>query len=84
LRLAAYRTGIACGEWYVAQQRIDPGQMERHLLQTLTDLQPRLAKATNPSWLTGKLQSLGSLVWSEFEDFMMPSDNFLTDAALKN
>jgi len=84
LRLAAYRTGIACGEWYVAQQRIEPGQLERQLLQTLTDLEPRLAKAANPSWLTGKLQSLASVVWSDFEDFMMPSDNFLADSAVKN
>lgn len=83
VRLTAYSAGIACGEWYTSRQRFRLEDVDRHVFQTLTDVAARLEQAS-ASWFTRKVRSLASLAWSEVEDFLMPSDNFLVETALKN
>jgi len=84
LRLNTYKAGIACGTWYNSKQRFNKININEHLEKTIKDLAHEFEQIARQSWLSRSLNSLASIVWSDVEDLLMPSDNFFTKQGVIN
>jgi hypothetical protein len=82
IRLTAYQERLAAGAWYRAKQRFTPGALDSHVERTVQELALRMKNVTEPAWPLSWAHGLSSLVASEVEDFLAPSDGLYSRYAL--
>lgn len=84
MRLSAYQQLVAVGPWYRAQQHFEPTQVDQHVLNTVQELAQRTNQLSHPPWPLSWAQYLSSLVVSEVDDLLAPSDNLFSKLVLRN
>lgn len=84
IRLSAYQQMIAAGTWYRDQQRFERDEFDQHVVKTVKELADKMQILTDLSWPFIWAQYLSSLVFSEIEDLLAPSDGLYSDTVLKN
>lgn len=81
IRLAAYNAGIASGEWYRDHQESIDGDA---ILATVHELAGHMAEIDDAWFLRRWAEWWASLISSEIEDFLAPSEGLYTDVVLTN
>ena len=84
IRLGAYQQMIAVGPWYRDQQRFERTEVDHHVLNTVKELAPRMKNLAHPPWPLSWAQHLSSLVASEIDDMLAPSNDLFSKLVLKN
>jgi hypothetical protein len=83
IRLSAYQHMLAIGPWYRSQQRFDRSALDQHVVSTVTELAARTRRLTDPPWPLSWAQYLASMVASEIDDVLAPSDGLFSNLALR-
>jgi hypothetical protein len=81
IRLSAYNAGIASGQWYREQQRPDGPEA---IATTVEQLAAKTKDIRDAWFLRRWAEWWASLVGSEIEDFLAPTEGLYTDAVLRN
>jgi len=83
IRLRAYREGLATGSWYRDHQRFPQGGINGHIVQTVRELAQKLERAGEPHWPMTWVYFFASVIYSEVEDFLAPSDGPFSSTLLR-